>query len=116
MRRLTDTEIDSLAECECGHWAEEHDDMAGCLANSLTDEDAEIPRWSVRAICACLNSPQGITITAVETIIEARIDAFADQACAGIRAARHYYPNNPSIISRYHAAKVIRALARSCVQ
>lgn len=66
---LTDAEIDSLTECECGHWANEHS-VDGCLA---TDYDGDDGMATDDDVCACFNTPVALNIAAIEAILAARL-------------------------------------------
>lgn len=60
---LTDTERDSLTECECGHYLNEHS-SDGCLAN---DHDGDL--------CVCMATPDLIRERAIVAIVAARLAA-----------------------------------------
>ena len=60
---LTDTERDSLTECECGHYLNEHS-SDGCLAN---DDDGDL--------CVCMATPDLIRERAITAIVAARVAA-----------------------------------------
>jgi len=62
---LTDTERDSLTECECGHYLNEHS-SDGCLAVDDLAPDDEY-------LCVCMASPDRIRERAIERIVAARV-------------------------------------------
>lgn len=73
MTTLTDTERDSLTECECVHFANEHNGQ-GCTAT--VDEDAGTWQESYGDyICDCLNTPDTISNDAIETLLADREQA-----------------------------------------
>lgn len=73
MTTLTDTERDSLTECECVHFANEHNGQ-GCTAT--VDEDAGTWQESYGDyICDCLNTPDTISNDAIETLLADRVQA-----------------------------------------
>lgn len=72
--QLTEAEIDSLTECECGHFANEHG--AGCLASSCGNCVGELTESCPDPEgCCCLNSSVEIRNDAFAAIIAARLDA-----------------------------------------
>ena len=71
MNALTDTERDSLTECECGHFANEHS-SDGCLATDFSEDWRPI---SDDDKCSCVHSPTAINRHAIEGIIAARLAA-----------------------------------------
>ena len=62
---LSEAELDSLTECECGHYLNEHS-SEGCLA---TDEDG------LDGICVCMSGPDVIRVRAFEAILTAHVAA-----------------------------------------
>ena len=62
---LTDAERDSLTECECGHYLNEHS-SDGCLAVDDLAPDDEY-------LCVCMASPDRIRERAIESIVAARV-------------------------------------------
>lgn len=87
MSELTEREIDSLTECECGHYANEHS-SDGCLATDFSEADDRPVRDD--DVCSCSHSPSAITRHAVEAIkaaaraegardIRTKIEALADR-------------------------------------
>lgn len=74
--RLTEVEVDSLTECECGHFANEHS-SDGCLAADFSD---------FSGLCICTHSPQAINRHAIERIVEARVAAERDAVLAKVDA------------------------------
>lgn len=62
--RLTEREIDSLTECECGHFANEHS-SDGCLATDFSEDWRPIRDDDK---CSCTHSPAAINRHAVERI------------------------------------------------
>lgn len=75
MSALTDAEVDSLTECECGHFANEHS-SEGCLATDFSEDWRPIRDDDK---CSCMHSPAVINSHAVESIVAAR-EAAAVQA------------------------------------
>lgn len=67
---LTEAEVDSLTECECGHWANEHSSQ-GCLAT--VEQGEGIGEHEDQ--CVCFQSPEAINRYAVEPILAARLAA-----------------------------------------
>lgn len=80
MVSLTDAERDSLTECECGHFANEHSG-AGCLATAYDGDDGMV---SDDDVCPCTHSPTAINRHAVEAIVAARVEAERDRLLARI--------------------------------
>lgn len=64
MTELTPAEIDSLTECECGHFANEHS-SDGCLATDFSEDWRPIRDDDK---CSCTHSPAAINRHAVEAI------------------------------------------------
>lgn len=95
MTGLTEQERDSLTECECGHFANEHGD-GGCLATDFSEADDRPVRDD--DVCPCTHSPAAITRHAVERIkadaeaaardMRAKIEALAERAAANARMMR----------------------------
>ena len=67
---LTEAEVDSLTECECGHWANEHSSQ-GCLAT--VEQGEGIGEHEDQPVC--FRSPEAINRYAVEAILTARLAA-----------------------------------------
>ena len=94
MTTLTDTERDSLTECECGHFANEHNGQ-GCAAT-----DVERGTWQESYgdyICDCLNTPDAIRDDAIATMLAAREQAatLAERArLLGVIEAHIVIPRN----------------------
>lgn len=68
---LTEAERDSLTECECGHFANEHS-SEGCLATDFSEDWRPI---SDDDQCSCSHSPAAINRHAVERILATRLAA-----------------------------------------
>ena len=66
---LTDTERDSLTECECGHYLNEHS-SEGCLATVYDGDDGMA---SLDDVCACMATPDVIRERAITAIVAARV-------------------------------------------
>lgn len=64
MSGLSEQERDSLTECECGHFANEHS-STGCLATDFSEDWRPVRDDDV---CSCTHSPSAITRHAVERI------------------------------------------------
>ena len=67
---LTEAEVDSLTECECGHWANEHSTQ-GCLAT--VEQGEGVGEHEDQRVC--FRSPEAINRYAVESILAARLAA-----------------------------------------
>lgn len=67
---LTEAEVDSLTECECGHWANEHSTQ-GCLATVEQGEGV----GEHEDQCLCMRSPEVISLSAIRVLIAARLAA-----------------------------------------
>ena len=68
---LSEAERDSLTECECGHFLNEHS-SDGCLATDFSED------WRPLADddkCSCGHSPTAINRHAIEAILTARVAA-----------------------------------------
>lgn len=63
---LTEAERDSLTECECGHYLNEHS-SEGCLATVYDDR--------LDDMCPCMATPDLIRERAIVAMIVARVDA-----------------------------------------
>lgn len=66
MAKLTEAERDSLTECECGHYLNEHS-SEGCLATVYDDR--------LDDMCPCMATPDFIRERAIVAMIVARVDA-----------------------------------------
>ena len=86
--RLTEREHDSLTECECGHYANEHS-PSGCLATV----DAGTGIGETEDQCVCSYSPTAINRHAVEAIKAAAYaaggGALTLEALAGLLPPHH---------------------------
>lgn len=82
MSGLSEQEHDSLTECECGHFANEHS-SDGCLATDYTEDWRPI---SDDDKCSCTHSPTAINQHAVEAIVAAREAAARAEVLAEVEA------------------------------
>lgn len=89
MSALTEAEYDSLTECECGHFANEHS-SEGCLATDFSEDWRPI---SDDDKCSCSHSPTAINRHAIEAIVAAREAAAREAVLAEVEAlAREFIP------------------------
>lgn len=116
MSGLSEQERDSLTECECGHFANEHSGD-GCLANDYTEDWRPIRDGDK---CSCTHSPTAINLHAIEAIVAAREAAARAEVLAEVEAlagdfdsnvdwsnGRHDYGDNAAWES---AARSLRAI------
>ena len=89
MSTLTERERDSLTECECGHYANEHS-SDGCLATDFT-EDWRPLRDDDK--CSCVHSPTAINRHAVEQIKAAARQAGREEVLARVESLADIYDN-----------------------
>ncbi len=82
MSALTEAEYDSLTECECGHFANEHS-SEGCLATDFSEDWRPI---SDDDKCSCSHSPTAINRHAIEAIVAAREAAAREAVLAEVEA------------------------------
>lgn len=90
MSGLSEQEHDSLTECECGHFANEHSGD-GCLANDYTEDWRPIRDDDK---CSCTHSPGAINRHAVEAIVAAREAAARAEVLAEVEAL----VNDPELV------------------
>lgn len=96
MTELTETEIDSLTECECGHFANEHS-SDGCLATDFSEDWRPIRDDDK---CSCTHSPAAINRHAVERIKAATYAAGVAREPLRSSAAAYGLPHKCSCCGR----------------
>ena len=85
MTGLTEAEIDSLTECECGHYANEHS-SDGCLATDFSEDWRPIREDDK---CSCTHSPTAINRHAIERIKADAVAAARAEVLGIARLAEH---------------------------
>ena len=102
---LTETERDSLTECECGHYLNEHS-SDGCLATAYDGDDGMA---SLDDVCACMATPDLIRERAIGAIVAARVAAARAEAATVIEGFRKQNPMNGDG-SNYTIDRILTAL------